>query len=165
MLVSENFHLRTQLQEVSKKFAYCVQAALGPNPGSNALKLLHALDSSYSVLEIKRQKRSFVHCCNIRRGSAEVSVDLHQSKSVGLQLKKLDSVRTSCDITVSLLHPSDILLTITVTFLGETISVLQKNETIGFKEVMPLQSFDDYCIDGYFFVAVKGLLLEDDEAL
>jgi hypothetical protein len=96
MLVSENFHLRTQLQEVSKKFAYCVQAALSPNPGSDALKLLHALDSSYSVLEFKRLKRSFVHCCNIRRGSAEVSVDPpHQSKSVGLQLTKVDSVHTS----------------------------------------------------------------------
>jgi hypothetical protein len=165
MLVSENFDLRTQLQEVSKKFAYCIQAALGPNPTSNALKLLHALDSSYSVLEIKRNKRSFIHCCQIRRGSAEVSVDLHQSKSVGLQLKKLDSVHISCDIAVSLLHPSDNLLTITVTFLGELISVLQKNEKIGFEEVMPLQSFDDYCVGGYFFVAVKGFMLEDDEVL
>ena len=165
MLVSENFDLRTQLQEVSKKFAYCIQAALGPNPTSNALKLLHVLDSSYSVLEIKRKKRSFIHCCKIRRGSAEVSVDLHQSKSVGLQLKKLDSFHISCDITVSLLHPSDNLLTITVTFVGETISVLQKNEKIGFEEVMPLQSFDDYCIGGYFFVALKGFLLEDDEVL
>ena len=150
---------------MSKKFACCIQAALGPNSTSNALKLLHSLDSSYLVLEIKRNKRSFIHCCQIRRGSAEVSVDLHQSKSVGLQLKKLDSVHISCDIAVSLLHPSDNLLTITVTFLGESISVLQKNENIGFEEVMPLQSFDDYCIGGYFFVAVKGFLLEDDEAL
>ena len=164
MLVSENFDLRTQLQEVSKKFAYCIQAALGPNPASNALKLLHVLDSSYSVLEIKRKKRSFIHCCKIRRGSAEVSVDLHQSKSVGLQLEKLDSVNISCDIAVSLLHPSDNLLTITVTFVGETISVLQKNEKIG-EELMPLQSFDDYCVDGYFFVAVKGSVLEDEEEL
>ena len=164
MLVSENFDLRTQLQEVSKKFAYCIQAALGPNPASNALKLLHVLDSSYSVLEIKRKKRSFIHCCKIRRGSAEVSVDLHQSKSVGLQLEKLDSVHISCDIAVSLLHPSDNLLTITVTFLGETIYVLQKNEKIG-EELMPLQSFDDYCVDGYFFVAVKGSVLEDEEEL
>lgn len=164
MLVSENFDLRTQLQEVSKKFAYCIQAALGPNPASNALKLLHVLDSSYSVLEIKRKKRSFIHCCKIRRGSAEVSVDLHQSKSVGLQLEKLDSVNISCDIAVSLLHPSDNLLTITVTFLGETIYVLQKNEKIG-EELMPLQSFDDYCVDGYFFVAVKGSVLEDEEEL
>jgi len=164
MLVSENFDLRTQLQEVSKKFAYCIQAALGPNPASNALKLLHVLDSSYSVLEIKRKKRSFIHCCKVRRGSAEVSVDLHQSKSVGLQLKKLDNVHISCDIAVSLLHPSDNLLTITVTFLGETIYVLQKNEKIG-EELMPLQSFDDYCVDGYFFVAVKGSVLEDEEEL
>ena len=164
MLVSENFDLRTQLQEVSKKFACCIQAALGPNSTSNALKLLHSLDSSYSVLEIKRNKRSFIHCCQIRRGSAEVSVDLHQSKSVGLQLKKLDSVHISCDIAVSLLHPSDNLLTITVTFLGETIYVLQKNEKIG-EELMPLQSFDDYCVDGYFFVAIKGSVLEDDEEL
>lgn len=165
MLVSENFDLRTQLQEVSKKFAHCVQAALGPNPASNALKLLHVLDSGYSVLETKRTKRSCIHCCNIKRGSAELSVDLHQSKSVGLQLKKLDSVHISCDIAVSLLHPSDNLLTITVTFVGETISVLQKNEKIGFEEVMPLQSFDDYCIGGYFFLAVKGSVLEDDEEL
>jgi hypothetical protein len=62
------------------------------------------------------------------------------------------------------MHASDNLLTITVTFLGETISILQKNEKIGFEEVMPLQSFDDYCIVGYFFVAVKDFLLEDDEA-
>ena len=165
MLVPENFDLRTQLQEVSKKFAYCIQAALGPDPASNALKLLHVLDSSHSVIEIKRKKRSFIHCCNIRRGSAEVSVDLHQSKSVGLQLKKLDSVHISCNIAVSLLHPSDNLLTITVTFLGETLSVLQKNEKVGFEDVMPIQSFDDYCIGGYFFVAVQGLLLEDDEEL
>ena len=49
--------------------------------------------------------------------------------------------------------------------MGELISVLQKNEKIGFEEVMPLQSFDDYCIGGYFFVAVNGFLLEDDEVL
>jgi hypothetical protein len=72
MLASENFDLRTQLQEVSKKFAYCIHAALGPNPASNALKLLHVLDSSYLVLEIKKKKRQCIHCCNIRRGSAEV---------------------------------------------------------------------------------------------
>ena len=70
----------------------------------------------------------------------------------------------SCDIAVSLLHPSDNLLTITVTFLSETISGLQKNKKIG-EELMPLQSFDDYCVDGYFFVAIKGSVLEDDEEL
>ncbi len=41
-----------------------IQAALGPNAALDAMKILHKLDETTAFVQIKKKKRSVIHCCN-----------------------------------------------------------------------------------------------------
>jgi hypothetical protein len=59
------FPLAFRILECSaQEFMKVIQAALGPNAALDAMKILHKLDETTAFVQIKKKKRSVIHCCN-----------------------------------------------------------------------------------------------------
>ena len=138
-----------------------IQAALGPNAALDALRVLHKLDESTALVQIKKTKRSVIHCCNLRCADAQCALELQQSRTIGMRLRNTGNCDFQVHFNLTMLHPSNPLLSKRISFLRNGRDAILSADSEEAQEVKPCELFDSFCVNGYFLFATQGHVITD----
>jgi hypothetical protein len=138
-----------------------IQAALGPNAALDAMRILHKLDETSALVQIKKTKRSVIHCCNLRCADAHGALELQQSRCIGMRLRNTGNCDFQIHFALTILHPSNPLLSKRVSFMRDGSDANLPAHSEEAQEVMPGVLFDSFCANGYFFIATQGHVITE----
>jgi hypothetical protein len=160
-IVSELHRNKELLKCSAQDLMKVIQAALGPNAALDAMRVLHKLDETTALVQIKKTKRSVIHCCNLRCADAHGVLELQQSHYIGMRLRNTGNCDFQVHFNLTILHPSNPLLSKRVSFLRNGRDVILSANSEEAQEVMPCDSFGNFCANGYFFIATQGHVITD----
>ena len=138
-----------------------IQAALGPNAALDAMRVLHKLDETSALVQIKKTKRSVIHCCNLRCADAHGALELQQSRYIRIRLRNTGNCDFEVHFNLTILHPSNPLLSKRVSFERNDRDANLPTDSEESQDVMPCELFDSFCANGYFFIATQGHVITD----
>lgn len=137
-----------------------VDAAFGPNPSIQVLKIMYGIPSNEVVLQIKRIRQQLIEACHLKVADATFALEFDESNyNVGVYLRKFFAAEAPCDIKVTLLHPKQTVLATDFVFSQELTSSTTPGKAKGF-HAMRSSAFDGYCVRGSFFVAIAGAVVQ-----
>ena len=160
-IVLELQRCKQLLESSAQEFKKLIQAALGPNAALDALRVLHKLDESTALVQIKKTKRSVIHCCNLRCFDADGTLELQQSRYIGMRLRNTGNNLFHVNFSLTILHPSNPFLSKRISFLRNGRDAILSADSEEAQEVMPCELFDSFCVNGYFFIATQGHVITD----
>lgn len=165
MLELEILRLKELLDCSHQRVFALFDAALGPNPAVDAMKVMHKLERGDAVIQIKRTKRPSIDCCALRSVGADIVIlELRQGQTVGMHLRFANNARPHVPaIELSILHPREPLCSRRVTFVEDGPENGQPTQAITAENIMTSEAFDGYCVRGFFFVSIAGNMIPAEE--
>jgi len=162
-ILSELQRCKKLLECSVQDYMKVIHAALGPNAALDAMRVLHKLEASAVIVQIRRTKRSVIHCFNIRCNDAHAALELHQKRKIGMYLRNTSNVVFQVNFSLMILHPSNPLYSKRVDFLrnGSDFIPAAVFDARSVVEVMSCELFDNFCANGYFFIATQGHEITD----
>lgn len=160
-IVLELQRCKALLECSAQEFMKVIQAALGPNAALEAMKVLHKLGETSALVQIKKTKRSVIHCCNLRCADAQCALELQQSRAIGMRLRNTGNCDFQVHFNLTMLHPSNPLLSKRISFLRNGRDANLPADSEESQEVMPCELFESFCANGYFFIATRGHVIID----
>ena len=142
-----------------------IQAALGPNAALDAMRVLHKLDETSVVVQIKKTKRSVIHCCYLRCADAHGALELQRNRHISMRLRNTSDCDFHVHFKLTILHPSNPLISKRVSFIRDGSDAHLPANAEETQEVMPCELFDSFCANGYFFIATQGNVITDAGSL
>ncbi len=161
-LALEICRCQARLKSISSQFMKAVQAAFGSQPALDAIKILHNLEPTEVILQIKRTRRTSLHCCRLSYAGSEVALEMRQSRSISMRLRSIGNAHAMFDMKMMLLHPKDTLCSVKLSFSGIITDSVQLTNSEGLKMNWSPDSFENYCSNGCFFIAVAGRLVSEN---
>lgn len=164
-IVLELQRCKELLECSAQEFIKVIQAALGPNAALDAMRVLHKLDETSVVVQIKKTKRSVIHCCHLRCADAHGALELQQSRRISMRLRNTGDCDFHVHFNLTILHPSNPLISKRVSFIRDGSDAHLPANSEETQEVMPCEFFDSFCANGYFFIATQGNIITDAGSL
>ena len=132
----------------------------GMLPASRTCSFL--LKPTEVILQIKRTRRTSLHCCRLSYAGSEVALEMRQSRSISMRLRSIGNAHAMFDMKMMLLHPKDTLCSVKLSFSGIITDSVQLTNSEGLKMNWSPDSFENYCSNGCFFIAVAGRLVSEN---
>ena len=161
-LALEICRCQESLKSISSQFMKAVQAAFGPQPALDAIKVLHKLEPTEVILQIKRTRRTSLHCCRLTYAGSEVALEMRQSRNISMCLRNIGNAHAMFDMKIMLLHPKDTLCSVKLSFSGIITDSVQLTNSEGLEMNWSTESFDNYCSNGHFFISIAGRLVSEN---